>query len=149
MSIFFNVYYFWERERERERDSMSGGGAEREGDTESKAVTRLCLSCQHYARCRAGTHRPRDHDLSWSWMLNWLSHPGAPSDCFLNFSRLFHVLISHCCKSPQIYWIKTAQIILLKVLVFRSLKPRCCQVVFLLEAFISLHFQLLQAACIP
>ena len=19
-----------------------------------------------------------DHDLSWSWMLNWLSHPGAP-----------------------------------------------------------------------
>ena len=31
--------YFWERERERE--SMSRGGAEREGDTESKADSRL------------------------------------------------------------------------------------------------------------
>ena len=29
------------RERERERDSMSGGGAEREGDTEWEAGSRL------------------------------------------------------------------------------------------------------------
>ena len=31
--------YFWERERERQ--SVSGGGAEREGDTESEAGSRL------------------------------------------------------------------------------------------------------------
>ena len=36
---FFNVYFL--RETERERQSKSGGGTEREGDTESKAVSRL------------------------------------------------------------------------------------------------------------
>ena len=36
--IFFLMFiYFWDRERQ----SMSGGGAEREGDTESKAGSRL------------------------------------------------------------------------------------------------------------
>ena len=34
--IFFNVY-FWERDRQR----TSGGGAEREGDTESEAGSRI------------------------------------------------------------------------------------------------------------
>ena len=38
-------FYFWQREREREREraraSMRGGGAEREGDTESEAGSRL------------------------------------------------------------------------------------------------------------
>ena len=39
---FFNLYLFLrERERERERDSMSRVGAEREGDTESEADSRL------------------------------------------------------------------------------------------------------------
>ena len=36
------------------------------------------LSCQYKARCGAQTHKPRDHDLSRSEMLNRLSHPGAP-----------------------------------------------------------------------
>ena len=34
--IFFSIY-FWDRERQ----SMNGGGAEREGDTESEAGSRL------------------------------------------------------------------------------------------------------------
>ena len=35
---FFNVYFiFWDRERQ----SVNGGGAEREGDTESEAGSRL------------------------------------------------------------------------------------------------------------
>ena len=45
---FLNVYVFLrerererERERKRERERMSRGGAEREGDTESKAGSRL------------------------------------------------------------------------------------------------------------
>ena len=38
-NFFFNVFliYFWDRERQ----SMNGGGAEREGDTESEAGSRL------------------------------------------------------------------------------------------------------------
>ena len=40
--IFFNVYLLLrERERERVRQSVSGGRAEREGDTESEAGSRL------------------------------------------------------------------------------------------------------------
>ena len=35
--LFCFVIYFWDRERQ----SMNGGGAEREGDTESEAGSRL------------------------------------------------------------------------------------------------------------
>ena len=35
------------------------------------------LSCQYRAWCGAWTHKLRDHDLSWSQMLNQLSHLGA------------------------------------------------------------------------
>ena len=38
--FFLNVY-FWEKERERARASMSGGGAEREGDIELNAGSRI------------------------------------------------------------------------------------------------------------
>ena len=37
----------------------------------------LALSCQHGARRGARTHELRDRDLSRSWTLNPLSHPGA------------------------------------------------------------------------
>ena len=37
--IIFSVYFL--RERERKRQSVSRGGAEREGDTESEAGSRL------------------------------------------------------------------------------------------------------------
>ena len=40
----------------------------------------------------AGTHKPQDHDLSQSQMLNRLSHPGAPQQPFLN---------SHCPLVPD------------------------------------------------
>ena len=36
------------------------------------------LSCRHRAWCGTQTHKPWDHDRSWSWTLSWLSHPGAP-----------------------------------------------------------------------
>ena len=41
LKIFFKISFLRERERERERGSMSGGGAEREGDKESEAGSRL------------------------------------------------------------------------------------------------------------
>ena len=54
--IFFNVYLFI-----FERDRVWVGEA-----------------LLHRAWCGARTHKPWDHDLSWSWILNWLSHPGTP-----------------------------------------------------------------------
>ena len=71
-----NVYLFFERE------STSGEGTERNRDTESEAGCKA-LSCQQRARCRAWTHKPWDHDLSWSWTFNQLSHPGAPTFAYL------------------------------------------------------------------
>ena len=67
--------HFWERERERQ--SMSGEGQkERE---RHRIQSRLqALSCHHRARGRALTCELRDHDLSWGWTLNQLSHPGTP-----------------------------------------------------------------------
>ena len=67
------IYFFWERERD-----MSQGGAGREGERGSEG---LCW--QQRAWCGAPTHKPWDHDLNQSQMLNWLSHPGAPPFLFL------------------------------------------------------------------
>ena len=71
--IFFNIYSFL---RDREKQSMSGGKAEREGDTESEAGSRLWAdSTEPDARLKLTDH---DHDRSQSQMLNQLSHPGTP-----------------------------------------------------------------------
>ena len=56
------MFIIFERERERE----SRDGAERKGDTESEAGSRLQLSAQSGAQI----HKPRDHDLSPSRMFN-------------------------------------------------------------------------------
>ena len=78
-SFFFNVYlcvcvcvcvcvcaraHAQVRERERERENRIRGRLH-------------APSCQHRARCGAPTHEPWGHVLSWSRMLNRLSHPGA------------------------------------------------------------------------
>ena len=69
--IFLTFIYFWDRERQ----SMNGGGSKR---GRHRIWNRLqALSCQHRVQRGARTHRPRDHDLSWSRMLNRPSHPGA------------------------------------------------------------------------
>ena len=39
--LIFYCLFIFEREREREKQSVSGRGADREGDTESKAGSRL------------------------------------------------------------------------------------------------------------
>ena len=75
---------FWERERDRDRDRdrvWAGRGRER---GRPRIRSRLqALSCQHRAWRGAQTHRLWDHDLSWSWLPNRLSHPGAPKTFFL------------------------------------------------------------------
>ena len=61
---------------ERGGEEESGTGRER---GRHRIWSRLqALSCQHRAWCGARTHKPWDHDLSRSWTLNQLSHPGAP-----------------------------------------------------------------------
>ena len=50
-------------------------GRGREGD---RIWSRLqAPSSQHRARQEAQTHKLQGYDLSWSWRLNWLSHPGS------------------------------------------------------------------------
>ena len=80
--------YFWQRERERERETeYQAGGRRGRARGRHRIRSRLqALSCQHRARRRARTHRPWDHDLSRSWTLNPLSHPGAPHVTFLSFA---------------------------------------------------------------
>ena len=66
---FFLFYCLFLRERE------STGEEERERETEDP---KQALRWQQRAQCGVQTHELWDHDLSWSWMLNQLSHPGAP-----------------------------------------------------------------------
>ena len=72
ISFSFNIFLFlmfidfWE--------STSGGGTEREGGQDPKQAPRW----QQRARHRVWTHEPWDRDLSWSQMLNQLSHAGSP-----------------------------------------------------------------------
>ena len=62
---------------ERERAWVEEGQRERR---RHRIQSRLqALSCQHRAWCGARTHKSWDCDLNRSRILNWLSHPGAPS----------------------------------------------------------------------
>ena len=79
-SVFFFLMFihFWDKERETESEQGRG----RERGTNRIQSRLLSLSCQHRAWHRAWTHKPRDYDLSWSQMLNRLSHPSAPLKIF-------------------------------------------------------------------
>ena len=74
-TLFFLMFVFI-FERRRETDHEWGRGRERR---RHRIRSRFrALSCQRRAWRGARTHKPWDRDLSWSQMLNWLSHPGAP-----------------------------------------------------------------------
>ena len=67
----FFLMFIFERERHHEQGRSRERGRHR-------IQSRLqAPSCQHRDQCRAHTHEPWDHDLSWSRTLNWLSHPGS------------------------------------------------------------------------
>ena len=84
LSFFFNVYLFL---RQIETGRELGRGRER-GRYRIRSRTQA-LSRQRRARCGAQTYSRRDHDLSRSWMLNRLSHPGVPS--IVSFYLLFAI----------------------------------------------------------
>ena len=80
--VFFNVYLFL---KQRETEHERGRGRER---GRHRTRSRLqALSCQPRAWHGARTHGPWDRDLSWSQMLNRLSHPGALSSHILKSKR--------------------------------------------------------------
>ena len=73
---YFGNFFFFFFKFIFERQSTSSGGAEREGDTESEAGSRLrAVGAEPDAGLKPTNC---DHDLSQSWTLNRLSHPGAP-----------------------------------------------------------------------
>ena len=87
--IFFNILmfiYFWERERQTQ--SEQGRGRERGRHRIRSGLQGL--SYQHRVQHRAPTHQPWDYDLSQSWMLKRMSHPGAPSGPFFKFINRVH-----------------------------------------------------------
>ena len=83
MPLYYFFYFLMfiferEREREREREAECEWGRDRERGRHRIRSRLQALSCQHRARRGAQTHKWGDHDLSRSWILNRLSHPGAP-----------------------------------------------------------------------
>ena len=70
-----------EKERERGRKGVRvwADEGQREGDTESKAGSRLQAVSTEPDTGLEQTHELWDHDLSWSQMLNQLSHPDSPN----------------------------------------------------------------------
>ena len=70
---------FWERRRETEREHEHEQGRSREiGRQNQKQALGSELSAQNLTW--GSSSQPRDRDLSWSWTLNRLSHPGAPKE---------------------------------------------------------------------
>ena len=87
--------YFWERE------SMSRGGEEREGDTESKAGSRLwAVSTEPNAELEHMNYEI----MSQSQILNWLSHPCAPEkELFLMMAGPPLYTVQPCWKAMAYY----------------------------------------------
>ena len=75
--IFLKILFIWEREKKRVCTS-----GERD-----RGKSRLPAECGAQCGFFPG---PWDHDLSWSQMLYWLSHPGNPHP-----TTHPHLLISH------------------------------------------------------
>ena len=64
--------HFWKTERDR----AQAGVGQRKGDTESEADSRLwAVSTEP----NVGLEPMNREIMTWSRLLNWLSHPGAPS----------------------------------------------------------------------
>ena len=95
---FLNAFFFiciWERERQ---SASRGGGRERR---RHRIRSRLqALSSQHRARRGAQTHRPWDHDRSWSWTLNRLSHQAPQSNAI---SKGVPIAYNFCRSLTQIF----------------------------------------------
>ena len=86
--------YTWESEKERKNEQGKGRERERERGRHRIWSRLQALSGQHRAQHGTRTHGPRDHDLSWSRTLNWLSHPDAPILTFLIWFSILMMVIA-------------------------------------------------------
>ena len=87
------VYLF----RERDSKHIGAGKGERENPKKSPHG-------QHRAQRGARTHRPWDHDLSWSRPLNRLSHPGAPLPQIFNETKMANNRLCRIWKYSHVKW---------------------------------------------
>ena len=78
--IFLKHLFIFKRQREAEYEQGRG----RERGTHRIRSRLQAPSCQHRVQHGAQTHKPQDHDLNRSGMLNRLSHPDAPKRLILN-----------------------------------------------------------------
>ena len=85
---FLKFLFIFEREREPECEPARG----RERGRHRIQSQLQAPSCQHRAWCGAWTHQLWDHDLKWSWMLDWLSCPGTPVKMLLKEGRRFKLV---------------------------------------------------------
>ena len=101
--FFLKNFFLWLFifERETDRQSTRRGRAEREGDRESEAGSRLLASAQ--SLMWGSNPQPWDHDQSWSRTLNQPSHPGAPGRERI-LSRLADSTIVHSPMWGSISW---------------------------------------------
>ncbi|XP_053056235.1 threonine aspartase 1 isoform X4 [Acinonyx jubatus] len=81
------VGYMSAQDGKAKRETEHEWGMDRERKRHRIRSRHQTLSCQHRAPLGARTHRPRDHDLSQSWTLNRLSHPGAPRAIILKLIK--------------------------------------------------------------
>ena len=96
------------------------------------------LSCQHRAGCGAWTHGPQNHDLSQSWRLNRLSHPGAPNVlsfniaafclCLFNCSFLYFSRCRFLPDNHHLYLIQYTGKIILRVTDEKKMQHMVCQI---------------------
>ena len=100
MTLFFNVLFiFWRRERERQ--SMSRGGAEREGNTEFEAGSRLyALSTEPNVELE-----PMNHEImTWAEVrrsTDWATQ--APQNMtFLYWAPTTYIIKKEYCPHPEL-----------------------------------------------
>ena len=71
--------YLRERQKVQERTNRRGGEGQKEREKPSPRWTGRPI--------RGSTPGSWDHDLSWRQTLYWLSHPGAPTWCMLDWTE--------------------------------------------------------------
>ena len=78
------MFIYFERERVRARESMSRGGAEREreGEKEREKESLHTVSTEPCVGLELNDHEIMTRAEIKSWMLNQLSHSGAPENEF-------------------------------------------------------------------
>ena len=91
LSYFFSFYVYLSLRDCKQRRIRERGQSIRAGS--------VLTGWQQGAPCGARTHKLWDHDLSRSWMFNWLSYSGAPV-CSYSFLKSLKTVPKVSAKNP-------------------------------------------------